>query len=982
MDILIGGPLTNDQTIGIQDDDDAIGSNLSGLSERFQDFLNRTAISPAPNMPSSLQLDSGQLTFADNAEALITGAAFVTVNAAQTETVSDLFFSDGSGALLNGDKVLIDDDGDPTTDRVPLKTVSGSEIFLHSYDNGDIVLATTSATADAGDVVAAFYLKEAGDHKSASIEMVTFMAIAHPDSGDPDDPIDWTDLLNVSSKGSISFDFDNLESGNFLWAAVGNEAAGLLVTGQDLNVVDSGGKQGDIIKGGSSDPSDSVNTSQGGIGATIGINAQHFTDGPKVNQQDTDGSIAVFTLTTGFVPLPASGDGQATGINVKQIDYVNYINTSSVDVFISQTTGNADAKMKISLVNASFVPDASTPDPDDGTPEEGFAGVNPYIGNDTLDTALKNDSDVLVGSVTIGNFTWNWDDAGIVAGVTQGTGASAITVSIDGNDVIVDGVTTADTITVTARSGTFNRFDIQGLAGTADFDIGRIDIDNVTGDTAAVGGSLIVDDDGPKIGDSDGVSASIANSVVQLAADATGKVTDVTLGGAVGTDPKGAPVYTLTSYTSSLSINNIQLQAVPNSTTASLVTGVTYYEDTNKSGTYGDTGDDAFYRLTLGDSANNGAGGYTFEVLKVPAPDTLDFTFDNLESGNFLWVAVGNEAGGLLVTGQDLNVVDSGGKQGDIIKGGSSDPSDSVNTSQGGIGATIGINAQHFTDGPKVNQQDTDGSIAVFTLTTGFVPLPASGDGQATGINVKQIDYDNYLNTPSATLFISQTTGNADAIMKISLVNASFVPDASTPDPDDGTPEEGFAGVNPYIGNDTLDTALKNDSDVLVGSVTIGNFTWNWDDAGIVAGVTQGTGASAITVSIDGNDIVVTGATTGDAIEFTARSGTFNRFDLQALAGSADFDVGRVSLGFVLDTPDQTLNFTAKVTDGDGDAATDSWSIGIDGTGANDDAEVDGVNSLSSSLSSLSAKDPGFVDDSHMGDSMFLLQNHDYFMII
>ena len=63
----------------------------------------------------------------------------------------------------------------------------------------------------------------------------------------------------------MSFDLDNLRSDNFLYVALGTESAGLLMTGRDLNVQESGKKAGEIVNG-TSDPSYSVNTSQGGVG--------------------------------------------------------------------------------------------------------------------------------------------------------------------------------------------------------------------------------------------------------------------------------------------------------------------------------------------------------------------------------------------------------------------------------------------------------------------------------------------------------------------------------------------------------------------------------------------------------------------------------------------------------------------------------------------------------------------------------------------
>ncbi|RWD46065.1 MAG: hypothetical protein EOS36_32075, partial [Mesorhizobium sp.] len=161
----INGTLILDQSSGPQDDDTAISNDLTGLSTIFKDYLT--------NLAGDLQLSAGQLSFAGDVEAAVSGAGFVTVNP-DGATISKLFFSDASGDPLDGDQVIYNGS--------PLKTADGDSIYLHSYANGTIVLATTSATEGVGDVVAAFYLNVAGDNLSASIEMVTFEAIAHPDA--------------------------------------------------------------------------------------------------------------------------------------------------------------------------------------------------------------------------------------------------------------------------------------------------------------------------------------------------------------------------------------------------------------------------------------------------------------------------------------------------------------------------------------------------------------------------------------------------------------------------------------------------------------------------------------------------------------------------------------------------------------------------------------------------------------------------------
>ena len=67
----------------------------------------------------------------------------------------------------------------------------------------------------------------------------------------------------------------------------------------------------------------------------------------------------------------------------------------------------------------------------------------------------------------------------------------------------------------------------------------------------------------------------------------------------------------------------------------------------------------------------------------------------------------------------------------------------------------------------------------------------------------------------------------------------------------------------------------------------------------------------------------------------------FDQVKVTDFAGK--FDVGSFGINVGQDTPDQLLHFTAQATDGDGDHASSSWMIGIDGTGTFDNNSVLGL---------------------------------------
>ena len=1065
--ITINGELILDQSSGLQNDNDdvALDSSLTGLNTTFASALL--------GLTGSQVLSTDQLDFAVDVGGAIQ-ANYVTVDP-EGGDVSDLFFSDPDGNLFDGDQVFIDND--PLGD--PLQTVDGDNIYLWSL-TGNLVIATNDPDEGEGQVVAAFYLDEAGDSLSAGVQMVTFIPLAHPDTGSNDERVDWSELLNISAATSLSFNFDNLESGNFLWAAVGSGSAGLLVTGQDLNVNDTASKLGAIVKGGS-DPSDSVNTSQGGINATIGVNSQHFVGGPKVGGQLTDGPIAVFTLVEGYVPL--DGVAEATGLNVNQIDYDDYINTTSAAIFISQTTGGTPSKFTISLFEAGGG-DSSEHATDELSPEEGYGGgAYSYIGNQDTDSNLKDDTPVNVASVTIGTDTWTYDEAGIATGVTK----NGVTVKIVGNDITVTGADTGDTVTFTAlddagnlEDGTFNRFTVQGLAGTGAFDIGRIDLTEGVTISEPVGQKMFVDDDGPSLDpptedilelttddtkltpDSDTLStdqifegdpefgtdgpnaddpilyslriagldpdpdsglddtatgknillkqdgddivgivdddgsgtvngseatvafrwslsgndpldedtetvtftqyravvhddpndpvedgapgndepAVVAGGLVildQTAVDGDGDVSDVssfdlggitqiwddgpsiggadneiadvivdfaagasdgkTLEGVVGKDPKTGP-YTLTDWTDTLTINNVELHAVVVSTTK-----VEYWADTGGNAIYGDAGDTKYYTMELSQSANSGAGGYTFTVHVDPPPATTEFNFDSLPSGSNLFGIVGDASAGLVIFGRDIQL-----KADNTYV---TNKTQEIKTSQAGVHDTIGIGSQMFDPG----------DAAYFT----FVSNPDPG---VTGFNLgsteaddaDNIAYGSTLEGTSAFIRIAQLQGNTAPSMSIELFNIEDSPQGAdmilARGENEGTSDPDVVAVRVFAPD---------------GTTLLEEYT----------GGAEADLSDTIDIDIDSDGVAhITGFGTNYVIEWDANED----FDQTLITGEGGkFDIG--GFGFAQDTatPDQKLDFEATVTDGDGDTDVATWQVGIDGTGINNDNLVNGV---------------------------------------
>jgi len=457
-----------------------VGGTLGGFQTTFNNFLNN--VGSALSTTFGLTLGDTQRVFAAANDGASSASNFITVTASAGETVSDLFFSDSAGAALDGDQVFI-------SAGVPLQTTSGDNIYL--WSSGDFAIATTSSTAGAGRIVAAFYLNDTDpNHLQAQVQMVTFEALKHPNTGSFDDAVNFTNLLQVSAAGSTSFNFDALKSSGGIWAAVGNNQSAIVVSGYSLDV-DSAGKI--------QNTSDKIAVSQGGTGTTIGVNNQLF---------DHVGERAVFTLVSGLDSLTSANGGilsdyvvDHTGPTAEGLNYTGYINVVGAGIFVSQTQGNLPKDFNIDLYHAGGA---------GNVPEVGFN----YIGTEPSG-AFQDDSGVNVATVTIkaddGHVVGTWvlgadpDGAGPLQAngatvtYTSPNGTAHVQVTISGNDIDINGVLGGYTASWTSANGaTFNRFTLTD-SGSGQFDVGRVDLIQGLASHTPVGGNLVVQDDGPTI---------------------------------------------------------------------------------------------------------------------------------------------------------------------------------------------------------------------------------------------------------------------------------------------------------------------------------------------------------------------------------------------------------------------------------------------------------------------------------------------------
>ena len=179
------------------------------------------------------------------------------------------------------------------------------------------------------------------------------------------------------------------------------------------------------------------------------------------------------------------------------------------------------------------------------------------------------------------------------------------------------------------------------------------------------------------------------------------------------------------------------------------------------------------------------------------------------------------------------------------------------------------------------------------------------------------IAFQNVFNSTAASFTVNQTNpGKGPVAIKISAFTTAAEP-----------------GVNFVDG-------LTNDTHVNITSASVVNF------------VVSGESTPIATVNADGT-LTVTGLTSGDKVQWTT-SGTHDRVLIENISNADGvsgndnntFDIGGFGLIQAQPAPDEKLDFTVKIADADGDTASASFSIGIDGTGINDDGQVVGVGIL------------------------------------
>ncbi|MEJ6782183.1 beta strand repeat-containing protein [Aminobacter sp. Piv2-1] len=354
------------------------------------------------------------------------------------------------------------------------------------------------------------------------------------------------------------------------------------------------------------------------------------------------------------------------------------------------------------------------------------------------------------------------------------------------------------------------------------------------------------------------------------------------LNGLVGAD--GPVTYSVTSSPATLTIFD---GTTAETTLLRDISGngtiVTYYDDVDGSGTL-NAGDTSFFKLTVA------GGNYTFEVLEDPPPAEVTFSFDGTPSGNHLFTMVQSDGSGIVATPET-----------EVVK---------LHISQGGGPTTLGV----------FNQMIDPNETMMFTFLSNpnsnfTVPNLSQGEADLE----TNILFGDVKTITGGEVAISQTQGNDAAGMRLTAYNTKG--DGSVAEP------SGNGFINGYT----------NDPIAAISEVRI------FDDNGTLLLTATGdvsTPVNGITVDfLASGEVEVRGFEDDYFIEYDAAS--HERLKVTGLEGK--FDIGRIGISQTQPAPDEVLDFTVQISDADGDTASDSFAIGIDGTGIFDDNHVDGV---------------------------------------
>ncbi|WP_223508210.1 MULTISPECIES: DUF5801 repeats-in-toxin domain-containing protein [unclassified Pseudomonas] len=907
--VATGEDVTLDETAGLQnatatptpagdaDDNDILVASLPTT------FANRLAGLGAGTASGAAL--SGYTGAAGN-----TGSDAFTVTAAPGGSITDISFTDSSGAPLNGL-----DSG--------LDTLDGTSILLYT-DTNDNNIVLGRAGGPAGAIVFAAYIEETGSPVTGGkIWTVEYQPLKHPDMTDADDSLNLLNKVFIGASEDLVFSLANAPSGQNLF---------LMFTKANPNVVDDGGvlritdptiiatgkDPADQSSGVNINTGDTINTSQAGGPTTFGTNNQMIVEQEGIR----------FSFVTGArqnVTIPNLDQNEAD--LESNVDFTDVYNTKSANFDVVQLQSGKSAIVKISAFSTAAEP--------------GVNFINGYAGDTSVaitNVRVINNSTGLVIENSDGSVNDPAITISFAAGVATLTGIKAgyqieYTTTADHNRVLIE-----NGAAVTAKGNDH-----------ADFDIGGFTLVRASVTTTEIGSKMIFDDDGPSISTTGTEPTLTVDETVLATNDTQSFAANFTL--AFGADGAGTQTYALDVVAGASGLTDTE-------------TGETVNLSLNGAVVEGRTALGNLLVFTVSVAAN---GDVTLDQLRAvvhPDPtnpdDSTSLTSDDLVTLTATTTdGDGDSAQATLNIGQNLVFKDDG-------------PSINTTGTEPTLTVDETVLATNDTQNFAANFNSAFGADGAGTLTYALdVVAGASGltdteTGEAVNLSLNGTVVEGRTATTSLLVFTVSVAANGD--VTLDQLRAVVHPDATNPDDSTSltsdnlvtltatiTDKEGdsaqatlnigqnlvFKDDGPSITTTGTEPTLTVDETVLATNDTQ-SFAANFTSAsgadgagtlsyalGVVAGASGLTDtASNQAVNLSLNGTVVEGRTaTSNLLVFTVSVAANGSVTLDQLRAVVHSDPSNPDDSKSL-TSDNLVTLTAIKTDGDGDSAQATLNIG------------------------------------------------------
>ena len=404
-----------------------------------------------------------------------TGLNIYTLTPDPTGTITDIAFTDNSGAALSGQ-----DSG--------VQTLNGNHVFLYTDSvNNNIVLgrAGTGSTPNPnGAIVFAAYIDESAT--GGKVWTAHYQQIKHSGGADSDVSVSLAGALSIAATQDLSFSLENAPSGQnlFLMFTTANptiETVGGIARIVGPSIIATGKDPANQSTGVNITTGDTINTSQAGGPTTFGTNNQMIVEQEGIR----------FTFVTGArqdVTIPNLDQNEAD--IESNIDFTGMFNARSATFDVVQLQSGKSAQVKISALNTAK--------------ESGTAFIDGYAG----------DASVAISNVVVKNSTGT-----VIENSDGSVNDPSINITFSSGVATITGIKAGYNISYTTN-GDHNRVLVENGAavdakGTnhADFDIGGFKLLQVSKDALSIGARVSIEDDGPAI--AEGIPPSL-DEVLQV----------------------------------------------------------------------------------------------------------------------------------------------------------------------------------------------------------------------------------------------------------------------------------------------------------------------------------------------------------------------------------------------------------------------------------------------------------------------------------